>query len=108
MPIKPVIMRTDQDPEVIFSFGAIGLFSHKVITYSYWYHELTFEEIPVISPTDYMFENYSHLGNEKWEIYTEVVREIYCEIASFKKSDRTFKDFLDYISYIRKSKITNT
>ena len=32
------------------------------------------------------------LGKEKWEIFDEVEREIYCEIEGFQKSDITLKD----------------
>ena len=108
LPVKPIIIRTDQDPEVILSFCAIKLFYHQVISFSYFYHELTFEEIPIITPTEFMFLNYSHLGDEKWKIFAEVVREIYCEIARFKKSDKTFYDFLDYLSLLNKTTVTNT
>ena len=80
-------MRTDKDTEAILSFGTVKLFYHSIISFSYLYHDISFEEIPVINPTDFMFENYSHLGKEKWQIYAEVVRSMYCEIAGFKKSD---------------------
>lgn len=69
---------------------------------------MTFEEIPVIEPTEYMFNNYSHLGDEKWKIFAEVVRNIYSEIAGFKKSDKNFNDLLDYISQINQRRVINT
>lgn len=47
-----------------------------------------------------MFEHFSNLGKEKWEVYTEVVREIYCEIGGFEKSDKTYRDSQEYLNYI--------
>ena len=41
--------------------------------------------MPIIQPTNYMFEKYSYLGKEKWEIYAEVTRKIFCEIGGFKE-----------------------
>ena len=49
-------------------------------------------ELPLIKPTEYMWQNYSHLGNEKWEIFAEVTRKIICEIGRLKHSNRTFRD----------------
>lgn len=55
-----------------------------------------------------MFENYSQLAREKWQIYAEVVREIYCEVGGFEKSNKTFNDMLDYLTLINGTKISNT
>lgn len=48
--------------------------------------------MPVIRPTKFMFENYSHLGKEKWEIFAEVTRKIYCEIGGLKESNLGYRD----------------
>ena len=52
--------------------------------------------MPVIRPTEFMFQNYSNLGKEKWEIYAEVVRKIYCEIGWFKESNLGYRDAMIY------------
>ena len=53
-------------------------------------------ELPVIKPTEYMFEKYAYLGNEKWEIFAEVTRKIMCEIGGLTPSDKTFRDSKRY------------
>jgi hypothetical protein len=55
-----------------------------------------------------MFENYSHLGRSKAEIYSEVIRNIYCEIGEFEKSDKQFRDTLNYLSILYGHDIKNT
>ena len=52
--------------------------------------------MPVVRPTEYMFKNYSHLGKEKWEVYAEVVRKIYCEVGGFKESNLGYRDSKAY------------
>ena len=49
-------------------------------------------DLPAIRPTKYMFEHYSNLGKEKWEIFSEVTRKIYCEIGGFEESNYRFRD----------------
>ena len=39
-----------------------------------------------------MWENYSNLGKEKWEIYAEVTRKILCEISGLKESNKNYRD----------------
>ena len=53
-------------------------------------------ELPVIKPTEFMWQNYSHLGTEKWEIFAEVTRKIMCEISKLKPSNKTFRDSKNY------------
>ena len=52
--------------------------------------------MPVIKPTPYMYENYKHLGKEKWEIYAEVVRKIYAELGGLKESTFGLRDEKKY------------
>ena len=53
-----------------------------------------------------MWENYSHLGGEKWEIYAEVIRKIMCEISGLKPSDKTFRDLKKYENSLYKGSYT--
>ena len=43
-----------------------------------------------------MWEHYSELGKEKWEIYAEVTRKIMCEIGGLKPSSKTYRDIKRY------------
>jgi hypothetical protein len=87
------------------SIGIVGLFLHLILSLCFVYHNITFYELPVIKPTKYMFEKYAYLGTEKWEIYAEVVREIMCEVGKFDKSNKTFRDTLEYVSVIKDQSI---
>lgn len=75
------------------------------------YNVFQFIELPVIYPTVFMYENYKSLHPEisnEAEIFAEVIREIWCEIGNFEKSDRNFNDYLDYISLVFKKDTKNT
>ena len=39
-----------------------------------------------------MFKHYAYLGEDKWEVYSEVVRKIYCEIGGFEPSEKNLRD----------------
>lgn len=55
---------------------------------------IKYAELPIIKPTEYMFEKYKDLGKEKWDIYSKVVNKIYAEIGSFQQTDIKFRDRL--------------
>jgi hypothetical protein len=58
---------------------------------AYFNINMYFVDLPVINPTDYMFEKYKNLGNEKWEILAEVTRRIICEVRGFEMSDKNLE-----------------
>ena len=57
---------------------------------------IKYAELPVIKPTDFMFEKYKNLGTEKWEIYSKVVNNIYAEIGGLKQTNIRFRDRVLY------------
>ena len=57
--------------------------------------------LPTIRPTDFMFENYKHLGKEKWEIYANIVRKIYAEVGGIEETDMGLRDLKRYIKAMR-------
>ena len=60
------------------------------------YVQTEFIELPIITPNEYMFNHFSSYGNEKWEIYAEVARDIMYTIGDFKKSDKDLRDKFRY------------
>ena len=60
--------------------------------------------MPVIRPTEYMYENYKHLGKEKWEIYAEVTRKIYSEIGGLKEWNQGYRESHRYGQSLIKGK----
>lgn len=107
MPIKPLMIK-DINQKNSLTVGVTKFLYHFVISLCYVYHVVEVIELPIISPTEFMLENYSHLGKSKWEIYSEVVRNIYCELGNFEKSDRQFRDTLNYLTVIYGREIKNT
>jgi hypothetical protein len=101
-------MIKDNNQKNSLTVGVTKFVYHFVISLCYVYHEVEVIELPIITPTDFMFENHSNLGKSKWEIYSEVVRNIYCELGSFEKSERQFKDTLNYLSVIYGREFKNT
>ena len=92
LPIKPQIILLDDNLNYSVGIGVSSAVLNYFRSLCYFGCKMNLCELPVIKPTDYMWENYSDLGNEKWEIYAEVTRKIMCEISGLKPSDRTFRD----------------
>ena len=92
LPIKPLIIKGNSNPNYHVGCGNTDVF----INYMRGLCELCviveYIELPIMKPTDYMYENFKEFGSEKWQIYSEVARSIYCEIGGFKKSVLTFRD----------------
>jgi hypothetical protein len=110
LPIKPLIINTNTSDVFQLSVGVINLSSHIFCTLFYLYHWVEITELPVFYPNDFMFENYSKAHPEildKWEIYSEVAREILCECGGMEKSSATYRDNKEYSEYLmgRKNKI---
>ena len=67
---------------VLFFFRLLATFRTKCV----------YAELPIIKPTNFMFENFSTMGKEKWEIYMNVVNKIYSEIGGFIQSKMGHRD----------------
>ena len=69
-------------------------------------------EMPIFRPNDYFWENHMQQGEEKWEAYARVIRDIIHEgsgVPIMKKEDGSeidIKEKLEYKSYLwpRKAK----
>ena len=92
LPIKPQIIQIDQQSPLHLACGVQNIFFHTWKVMAYSCTDLFYIDLPIISPTDYMFQHYSHFGKEKWEIYAEVTRKIYCEIGGFEESNLGYRD----------------
>ena len=96
LPIKPELILIDQNDDMSFGVGVSSVVYNYLRSLCYLTHKIFFVDLPVIKPTNFMWENYSHLGKEKWEIFAEVTRKIMCEISGLKPSDKTYRDSLKY------------
>ena len=66
--------------------------------------DMYYINMPVIRPTEYMYEKYKHFGNEKWEIYAEVTRKIYSEIGGLKEWNQGYRESHKYGQSLIKGK----
>ncbi len=96
MPIKPEIVHIDKNSPYHIAVGAQNLFFNTLSFFCFLGTKMYYTFLPVIKPTEYMFKNYNHFGKEKWEIYAEVVRKIYCEVGGFTESNLGYRDSEEY------------
>lgn len=106
LPIKPQIILLDDDLDYSVAIGVNSTALNYFRSLCYFGCKMYLCSLPVIKPTDYMWENYSHLGGEKWEVYAEVIRKIMCEISGLKPSDKTFRDLKKYENSLYKGSYT--
>ena len=96
LPIKPMIMFINYNDPCQLCVGVVHLFFHVLRSFCYLTNQMSYCSLPVIKPTQFMFENYKNLGKEKWEIYLNVVYKMYLEIGKFKETHIGLRDKNDY------------
>ena len=109
-PLKSIVVKT-LTPGNDLAEGITPMPLKALRTFSSFSHIIKVVELPVIYPTEYMYENYKKINpniTNKAEVYAEVTRELWCEIGGFKKGTKGFKDYLEYLSIIEGKKIHNT
>ena len=108
LPLKPVMIKGNSNPNFHHGCGSSDVFINYMRGLTKIFTVIEYFELPIMRPTDFMFEKYKSYGKEKWEIYAEVAREIYCKIGGFKKSDRTLRDSSRYDKSMRDGKYYET
>ena len=96
LPIKPQILLFDDDVNYSPACGVSSTAFNYFRSLAYFRVNIYLCQLPVIKPTEHMWEHYSDLGKEKWEVYAEVTRKIMCEIGGLKPSSKTFRDSKRY------------
>ena len=96
LPIKPQIILLGNNLNYSVGLGAASPALNYFRSLCYFGCDINLCELPVLKPTEYMFEKYRELGNEDWEIFAEVTRKIMCEISGLKPSDKTYRDSKRY------------
>ena len=109
LPLKPHIQLIDQTEECTLAVAALPMHWHIVYSCCYFWHNVTFIDMPIIKPTQYMYDNYKKEQEENWMTFMNVTRNIMAEVGKFKTCEATFKpEKLDYLSAIKGIKIKNT
>lgn len=96
LPIKPLIININQDERYQLTVGGASVVTAYIKNFCHSYAYLYYSYMPVIRATDFMFKNYGHLSNEKWEVYAEVTKKIYLEIGGFESSLMGLRDSKRY------------
>ena len=102
LPLKASIIHPNLFDDYQLGVGSSDAAFNYLISLSRFSNQVEYIELPVITPNDYMFEKFAHLGKEKWEIYAEVTREIMCELGGFQKNDFGVRDSYRYCSCLKK------
>lgn len=96
LPLKPMMIKNRDTPDYQISCGSSDVMINYIRGLTKLFVMIDFYELPIIKPTEYMYQNYSHFGKEKWEIYAEVTRSIYSEVGGFEKSQFGLRDSTRY------------
>lgn len=102
MPIKPQLMTLENNLNYSHAIGVGSAGWNYWRSLCYFGCKVNLHILPVIKPTEFMYETYRGLGNEKWEIFAEVTRKIMCEIGGLEPSDKNFRDSKIYENSLRK------
>ena len=96
LPVKPNFILPNLNNNFHLGCGSTKVGINYGRTLTELFVQTEFIELPIMTPNDYMFDNFKDYGKEKWEIYGEVAREIICALGGFKKSEKEFGDSARY------------
>ena len=108
LPLKPMVELVDQNAECTLATGALPMHLHMVLVSCYLWNNVTFLDLPIVKPTDYMYEHYGKKEEEKWMTYMNVTKSIMAECSGLKESHESFEEKLEYLSIIKGKKVKNT
>ena len=105
LPVKAAFIHPNLDENFHIGVGSSDVGCNYLRSLSNLYNKVEYIELPVLTPNDYMYENFAHLGKEKWEIFAEVCRSVMCELGDFQKSEFGLKDSFRYCSCMKYKKL---
>ena len=100
LPVKATIILPNLSKNNHLGVGSSDVGINFLKSLTKLYNTAQYFELPIMKPNDYMYQNYSSYGKDKWEIYAEVVREIMCTLGHFQKSSMSLTDSYRYCSCI--------
>jgi len=121
LPIKPYMVLTHGNGTIkelgerkhndnfSLATGVMNMFTHQIVSYCYLYFDdFVLLDLPVMTPTEYMYKTYEHFASDKSGIFAEVTRNIFAEICDLKTTNYGFSNKLEYLSKIKGKTIKNT
>lgn len=82
----PVIFKYDS-PYLDLENSVIHFFAHTLLCATNHYTFLIIKELPVFKPNEYFFEHHTKEGEERWETYARVIRDIMADSSGLKTSE---------------------
>ena len=101
LPVKPNFILPNLNNDFHLGCGSTKVGINYGRSLTELFVQTQFYELPIMTPNEYMYENFKSYGKEKYEIYKEVAREIMCTLGGFKKSDKEFGDSARYAYCIK-------
>ena len=89
--IKPVLIKYDNrffDAENC----VMKIQCHCLLIGTAFYQSVKVMALPVFQPNDYFFQNHQKEGEEKWETYMRVIRDIMSDALGCPKCDLSIED----------------
>ena len=108
LPLKPMVELVDQNAECTLATGALPMHFHMVLICCYLWNNVTFLDLPIIKPTEYMYKHFRKNEEEDWATYMKVTKSIMAECAGLKETNDSFDEKLEYLSLIKGVKVKNT
>ena len=105
LPVKATFIHPNLYENYHLGVGSSDVGCNYIRSLANLYNKVEYVELPILTPNDYMYENFAHLGKEKWEIFAEVCRSVMCELGDFEKSEFGLKDSFRYCSCIKEKKL---
>ena len=81
LPVKPNFILPNLNNDFHLGCGSTKVGINYGRSLTELFVQTQFYELPIMTPNDYMYENFKSYGKEKWEIYKEVAREIICTLG---------------------------
>ena len=82
----------------------INPLAHMILAACQPYAAATLKELPVFEPNEYFFQHFQKPGEEQWETYMRVIREIMGENLGKGHSDAKLEDKFEYKDILYPSK----
>lgn len=82
-----------------FQKPSSGIFEgvpHYLISSALPFSWLEIIHLPIFKPNDYFFTHYQREGEEKWQTFTRVVREIMAEVGGYELVNESIEDKFEY------------
>ena len=97
--IQPILIRYSS-PFLSYENCIYNFFAQSVLCSTCPLTRVYISEMPVFKPNEYFFKNHQREGEEKWETYARVIRDLMSQESGMKIMDVTIEEKFKYREYI--------